>query len=529
MWRRVRYLLAALAVLVIVGGVFLAYYVKTLGPRLKGRVVTALEDRFDADVTLAGLQFSFFPLARVDGEGLTISHKQWSGEQPLIKIQRFHAETDYTTILDWRNRVNKVVLEGLEIRVPSRGRAALKSGVEANQPVSSDEPGHDTTRLKFVIETIIADHALVEIEPKEAGKDPLQFPIEKLTMHSVGLSQAMTFKARLTNAKPPGSIDSSGHFGPWQRDDPRATPVSGDYIFRNANLAVFNGITGTLSSEGQYRGILQHINVDGTTDTPNFDLTEGGVPVHLTTRFHSVVDGTNGDTILDPVDAKFGHSEFICSGGVVQQKGERGKTVQLDARTKYGRMEDILKLVVNGSPIVTGNVEFQSKIVIPPGKQQVIDKLGLDGHFHLTSAVFTSDQAAERLRILSDRASGVSKSEEKRGEGERGKVASDLFGKFRLNNNVISFATLSFRVPGARIQLAGKYNLKSSQVDMNGKFEMQATLSETQSGIKALLLKPLDRFFKKDGAGFEVPLSITGDREHPTIGVSAFHKTFAIH
>ena len=475
---RVRFVLLTIAALLVAAGGFLAFYVQTLGPRLKQRVVSALEDRFDADVQLADLQFSFFPNARVDGEGLIIKHRQWdSDEHPLIRIKHFHAETDYTTLLDFRNRVDKVVLEGLEIHIPPRGPAASKTGMEANQPVSSDQPGHDTTRLRFLILTMVADHSLVEIEPKNAGKNPLQFPIEQLTMHSVGPHDAMVFTARLTNAKPPGTIDTSGHFGPWQRDDPRATPLSGDYTFKNADLSVFKGISGTLSSEGQYGGVLQHIKVNGSTDTPNFKLQEGGNPVHLTTRFHSVVDGMNGDTILDPVDAKFGNSEFLCTGGVVQKPGERGKTVELDALVKHGRMEDILRLVVNGVPIVKGDVQFHSKIIIPPGSQQVAAKLKLDGNFQLTSAVFTSEQAAQRLRTLSDRASGISKAEEDRGEGEPLNVASDLSARFKLDNGVFSFAYIAFQVPGAHIQLAGNYNLISSHVDMKGKFQMHATLS----------------------------------------------------
>jgi hypothetical protein len=58
---------------------------------------------------------------------------------------------------------------------------------------------------------------------------------------------------------------------------------------------------------------------------------------------------------------------------------------------------------------------------------------------------------------------------------------------------------------------------------------MQATLSDTQSGIKHWVLKPFDRFFEKDGAGFEVPITITGTREHPDIGTEIFHKHVTIH
>jgi hypothetical protein len=517
MLRLFRYFLAAVILLLLAGAGFLSFYLPTLRPRLKERVISAMEQRFDADVQLADLQFSLFPEPQVDGEGLVIQHKQWGNERhPLIKIQHFHAQTDFTTLLDWRNHVNQVVLDGLELHIPPRG-PSTGAGVQ---------PGHDTTRLKFLIETIVARHGLIEIEPRDPSKEPLQFPIENLTMHSVGPGEAMTFTVRLTNAKPPGAIDTSGHFGPWQRDDPRATPISGVYTFHNANLSVFNGIGGTLSSEGKYGGVLQRIQVEGTTDVPNFSLKKGGAAVHLATKFHSIVDGTNGDTILDPVDAKFGHSEFLCRGGITQQvSGERGKTIDLQARTKYGRMEDILRLVVNGKPILNGNVEFQSRILIPPGKQQVADKLNLDGQFHLTQATLTNERDARFLKLLSERASGITKKD----QGEKGKVASNLFARFVLKNGNVHLAKLSFEVPGAQIQLAGNFNLVSSAVDMKGDFQMHATLSETQSGFKSLLLKPLDRFFEKDGAGFEVPLSITGTRDHPAIGVTVFHRTFTIH
>jgi hypothetical protein len=530
MRKGIRYVLVTLAVMLLVGAGFLDYYLRTLTPRLKARVVGALQDRFDADVKLGDLQFSFFPVARVEGEELVINHKQWgNSDHPLIRIKRFHAETDYTTILDWRNRVNEVVLEGLDIDIPSRGRATLKTTMEANQPVSSGEPGHDTTHFKFLIQTIIANRSMVEIQPKTPDKEPLRFPVEKLIMHSVGPDEAMTFTARLTNAKPPGGIDTAGHFGPWQKDDPRATPISGDYTFQNADLSVFPGISGILSSQGRYGGVMQHINVDGTTDTPDFRLQDGGAPVHLTTRFHSVVDGTNGDTILDPVDAKFRHSEFVCSGGAVQQPGTNGKSITLDAHTTYGRIEDILALIVKGPPLLKGAVQFGSKIVIPPGKEQVIRKLGLNGQFNLTSAVFTSEKDAERLLMLSDRASGISKEDERRGEGAPGKVASNMAARFRLARGVISFASLAVEVPGAHLQLTGNYNVLSSQIDMRGSFAMRATLSQTQSGFKAILLKPLDRYFRRDGAGFELPFSISGTRDRPAIGVTVFHRTFVIH
>ena len=522
-------MLLTFCLLLLGGGMYLHRFSQNVGPLAKERVIKALSDRFNADVTLQSLQVSLFPQPSVVGEGLAIRHKQWPDQHPLIWIRRFYARTSFLTLANRSNYVSLVRLEGLAIRIPPRGRAALAHSLEANGGVEGAEVGRDTTQFQFLIETIVADGTLLEILPKVEGKEPLQFDIQKLTMRPVGPMRPMAFTAKLINAKPPGLIDTTGSFGPWQKDDPGATPVSGDYNFKNADLSVFSGISGILSSTGKYDGVLQQIDVKGTTDTPTFALTRGGEPVHLTTTFHSIVDGINGDTILDPVDAKFGNSEFICRGGATQQKGPKGKTVSLDARTTHARMEDILLLIVGDKPLLTGDVDFRSKIVIPPGKEDMLDKLGLAGQFRLLEARFTSEKVEQRLRTLSDRARGISKSEEEEGKGVHGNVASDLAGAFKLDKGVTSFSRLSFSVPGALIRLAGNYNLRTGQIDMRGVFRMQATLSDTQSGMKHLLLKPVDPLFKKDGAGFEVPITIAGTRDHPSIEADAFHKHFTIH
>ncbi|MGH9582214.1 MAG: hypothetical protein ACRD4O_04695, partial [Bryobacteraceae bacterium] len=385
-----RYILIAIGIVIAVGAIWLYWFTETLGPRIRARVVTALEQRFDADIQLKSLDVSLFPEPGVAGEGLVIRHKGWPDRAPLIRIRRFTAETDWATLIAGRNRVKRVRLHGLQIHVPPRGASAFKETFSRGEEVESGEPGHDTTHLRFTIDTIQADGTTLLVAPKTPGKDPLEFDIKKLTLHSVGPGKAMAFTAKLTNAKPPGLIDSRGYFGPWQRDDPRATPVSGNYTFKNADLGVFKGISGTLSSEGSYSGVLQHIETTGTADTPNFALKRGGDAVHLRTRFHALVNGTDGDTILDPVKATFLHSKFVCRGGVVGQPGKKGKTVSLQATAQGARMEDILALIVGGPPFLSGAVNFQSTIVIPPGPVDVIDKLQLSGTFQVASAKFAN-------------------------------------------------------------------------------------------------------------------------------------------
>lgn len=519
--------LAVLCALVIGGLIALSEYVRGFGPRVKQRVVEALEQRFDADVQLKSLEVSLLPEPSVTGEELTIRHRQWTDPHPLLYVRRFSGHTDFWTLINRRNHVSMVKLEGLEIYLPPRGRATEQVTEEDHEEVASAEAGHDTTQLKFTIETIVADGTLLEIEPKLQGKRPLRFDIEKLRLQSLSPGEPMAFQAKLMNAKPPGLINTAGTFGPWQKDDPRSTAVSGKYDFENANLGVFKGISGTLASTGKYQGILQHIEVDGETDTPDFALKRGGQPVHLETTFHSIVNGTDGDTLLEPVNATFLKTQFVCQGSIVHVDGTEGKTVSLDAVTKSARMEDILRLVTGDStPLLTGAVDFKTKIVIPQGHEDVLDKLQLDGQFKLAAAEFTSETVQRRLQTLSDRARGITKSEEQRQGAVT--VASDLFGRFTLDHGEVKFAQLRFGVPGAAIDLAGGYNLRSEAIDMKGTFRMQATLADTQSGVKHWLLKPLDPFFEKNGAGFLVPIDITGTRDHPEIGAFVFHHRFTI-
>ena len=513
--------------LLIAAAIGVQMYLNSLEPRARGRIIQALQERFDADVELKSLNLSLAPVPTVVGQGLTIRHKQWSDPKPLISVTRFTAQTSLRDLVMQTDNVDLVRLEGLQIDVPPRGASAAKTQTEEQKEVGAPEAGRDTTRLRFNIRTLIADGAVLQIEPKLQGKDPLRFDIEKLTMRSVGPGQPMRFDASLQNARPPGLINSNGRFGSWQKDDPRATPVSGAYTLQNADLGIFRGISGILSSAGSYNGVLQHIEVNGTTDTPNFALKRGGKPVHLQISFRSVVNGMDGETMLNPVDAHFLNSEFVCRGGIIKKASDKKKTVDLDAYTKRARMEDILRLVLGDDrPILTGEVDFKSKIVIPPGDQDVLDKLNLNGRFKIVSARFTSAKVEQRLETLSDRARGITKSEEARQLPET--IASDFFGRFLLDNGCASFSHLSFQVPGAQVKLGGTYDLRSQQIDMHGLFGMRATLSETQSGIKHWLLKPVDPFFKKDGAGFEVPLDVTGTREHPEVTVRAFHHQFTL-
>jgi hypothetical protein len=318
---------------------------------------------------------------------------------------------------------------------------------------------------------------------QDPNKPPHIFYIRSLRLQHAGLGQPMTYQATLTNPVPVGEIDSHGQFGPWQRDEPRLTPLAGTYTFTHADLSTIRGLSGILSSNGQFNGLLDRIDVQGETSTPGFSLGLSGHPVPLDTHFHAIVDGTTGNTMLDPVHAKLLNSEFVARGGVFRMPGNRYRRVLLDAVSNHARLEDLLRLALTADkPPMTGDVTFRTRIDIPPGKGNVADRLKLDGEFHISSAQFSQLDIQSKVASLSRRGSGQTAAE------SSGSVASDFAGKFVLGDGVMTFSNLTFEVPGASVYLDGTYALHDQEIAFQGSLRLQATLSQLTTGWKSALL-----------------------------------------
>lgn len=474
-----------------------------LGPALRDRVVEAIKQRYQSEVELKNFELHLLPSIHATGEGLTLRLHGRKDIPPIVTVGKFTIDTGLRDVLSGPRRVHKLRLEGLRITVArGAGRPRDSTGSRANIP-------------SFVIDQVVADGTVLEIVPSQKGKQPLIFELLKLTLHSAGVGQPMKFRATMNNAKPPGLIDTTGEFGPWESDDPIQTPVSGVYTFRNANLAVFRGISGTLSSDGKFQGALDRIETQGTTDIPNFKLRISGHPVHLKTEFRAIVDGGHGDTLLQPVNAHFLRSAILAKGGATGTRGTPGKDIALTLTMSRDRLEDLLRLAIKtDKPFMTGIVNLKTKFDLPPGDVDVIDKLALKGEFDVADARFKNAGVQEKIDALSHRARGQKKNEQSEDE-----VVSDLLGQFTLKNSVMTFSRLSFGVPGARIKLAGTYGLSDETMDFHGTLRMQAKLSQTMTGFKSLLLKPVDPFFQKGGAGAVLPIKITGTRQNPSFGL----------
>jgi hypothetical protein len=334
-------------------------------------------------------------------------------------------------------------------------------------------------------------------------------------VHSVGPELPMQFQAILTNPTPPGQIHTEGTFGPWQVDHAENTPVSGKYTFSNADLSVFKGISGILSSEGQYSGVLERIQVNGTTDTPAFAIQVSGNPVHLKTQFEAIVDGTNGDTYLQPVQAEFEHTIFAAKGGVYGTPGVKGKTINLDVDIQQGRLEDLMRLTLKNKSPLTGDVKAKAQFVLPPGDREVIEKLQLRGQFDIKQAHFTELNIQQKIADLSRRGSGNPKDAGLPPES----VVSEMSGTLHLSNDVAQFSDLRFQVPGAAVDLDGSFTLATESLAFRGHLLLDVRLSQTVTGWKSTLLKVADPFFRS-GKGTSVPIKIGGTRSNPSFGLN---------
>jgi len=502
-------------------------------PLLRARIVHGLENHFHARVELDSLHLALRDGLWAEGKGLRI----WppaqvvgvtvpgtaAGIAPLIRLDefRFHAPLHYRP--GQAIRISTVQLKGLEVDVPPRSH--FEHSAEGAAGKTSAQKTTGAGLLRFNVESLECSGAHLTVETSKPGKLPLEFAIAHLKLTKIGEGGAMGFEAELTNPRPVGTIHTTGSLGPWMVEDPGESPLSGDYQFDHADLSGFKGIAGILSSTGHYQGTLRNLVVDGETETPDFRLTHFGTSMALHTKFHANVDGTNGDTQLEPVEATLGHSHFWTQGEIVRvapvadrKDGPAGlhgggHDIALTVNVDKGRIEDFLRLASqSGTPLLTGALTMKAGLEIPPGLVPVEGRLKLTGTFALDDVQFTSAKIQDRIAELSARGQGRPKDAKAGGQSN---VRSTMKGSFQMAGGVVALPAIQYTVPGAVIDLKGSYGVKGGKIDFAGTAKMQATVSAMVGGWKGLLLKPVDRYFQKDGAGTEVPIHIDGTRENP--------------
>jgi hypothetical protein len=490
-------------------------------PYIREQAILYLSTRFESEVEIAAVRVrmpktSPFRLlltrgrgvsARVEGEGISLRHKGRRDVPPLFTIKKFACEVDLATLFDLSKTVPLVSLDGLEIQIPPKGE---RPNCGSN---AWDKDSEQPQMPVVIIREVAVNNAKLVILPKDKKKFPLQFDIHRLRLWSAGSGVASTYDAQLTNPKPPGTIISKGTFGPWASEEPGDTPLSGEYSFEKADLSVFSGIAGILNSTGRFEGSLSAITARGQASVPDFRLKMSGNAVSLSTQFEVLVDGTNGNTILKPVVARLGTTDFTTSGGVIRHQGNQRRAISLDVLMPKGNLENLLRLAMKGTPFMEGQIFLKTKINIPPLTGRVREKLELDGQFRILEGKFLRSTIQDQLDNLSRRGQGEPQSE------EIDQVVSMMNGAFKLSNEVITFSRLSFQVPGANVNLTGDYDLDRDALEFHGALRLRATVSQTMTGWKRWALKPADPFFAKQGAGTFLRIKVEGTSKEPKFGL----------
>jgi hypothetical protein len=533
-WRRHRVLkwtVAALFMLLVALLVSASIALRRAEPFLRARIVESLHNRFHARVELDSFHLSLLHGIQAQGSGLRI----WppaqvegvnvapDGGDPLIRLDEFDFHTPLRFHPGKPLHIFVVELKGLDIHMPPKSHFHRATD-------AAEKPVGKSALITFGVDKIECTDAHFVLETSKPGKLPLDFAISHFELTnaaggSIRAGSVMHFAADLTNPRPVGIIHSTGTIGPWQNADPGESAIAGEYTFDHADLASFKGIAGILSSTGKYEGTLRDLVVDGDTNTPDFRLTHFGNTMALHTRFHAKVDATNGDTWLQPVDAMLGKSHFTAQGQVVRvigtdDRGEpisKGHDIALNINIDSGRIEDFLHLAShNSTTLLTGALTMKAALHIPPGPAPVHERLSLKGNFHLDQARFSSPKIQGGITQLSLRGQGLPH-EVKHADPDATRSAME--GNFQMATGVINLPVLTYAVPGAVIDLKGTYTVEGGALSFLGTAKLDATVSQMVGGVLGVFLKPANRFFKKDGAGTEIPIHIFGTRESPEFGV----------
>ncbi len=492
----------ALAAAIVAVGIFLLVRFFPFSERV---ITDSLRETFPSDLRIDHFKTTYFPHPGCMAEGVTFRAISGApGSAPIATIRKLTIAGHYSDFI-WRpHHVASVTLDGLVIHVPPLGDAGQFQGGYTKSPMTIGAITADGTVLEFA-------HANDSLATR--------FDIHRLLLESVSSNHGMSYRVALHNPTPPGEVQATGHFGPFHADDPGQTPASGSYSLDGADLGVFDGITGTVGSQGSFSGALNRIEVHGTSDAANFEVVRSGNAARLMTRFDLLVNALNGDVALTSVTASYLNTAIRASGSVAGRKGFNGKFTALDFEIRDGRIQDLLRLFVHSEhPPLSGGTNITAHVTVPPEGKPFLQEITVQGEFDIADGHFHKPSRQESVNDLSLTARGFKKQKENGEEIPADTVAAHVHGHSSVHDGVATFPDLVFAIPGADARMHGTYNLLNEKIDLHGTVKMDAKFSQSTSGIKALFAKVLDPFLNKK-QGSVVPVLVDGTYGDPHFGL----------
>ena len=478
-----RLLIAAVILfsLVVVAGIIAHQY----WPFTESCVLKNLSSASSATVRFGSFHQKYFPLGCV---AENVIFERGNSAQPLMTIRKLIIR-DYPAAM-LHKHVSIIRAEGLHVMLPGSGATT-----------------NDSESQHRIIDRLVADDAVLEVQ--RTPQQTLRFVFHKFAVKNLGGAGPISFSAVFDNPMPAGLIRTSGEFGPWSRASADQTPISGKYSLETADLSVFKGIGGMLSSKGEFKGTFKQLNVEGSTKSPAFEVTKTHHALPLETHFTATVNAFKGDVVLNQVKGRYGRNDLIAHGTIGRENKKRVARVEI--RCDHGRIEDVFYPFIHSpkSPL-TGDVSFTMNVIIPSGHEPFVRKIDLRSNFQIQNAVFTHAQTQHRLDKIA----------ESPGQKDPTQTLSDFQGTVQLADGVAHFSSLSIHDQGAAATFHGNYSLTDERVDMYGNLKTAASLAKTTHGISAVFAKVLEPFFKKKPHETVVPVKIGGTYSHPNFGLN---------
>lgn len=468
-------------------------------PFSRAAVAARISKDTGANVTIDRLRTTYFPPGFY-AENIRL--KQRGTGAALVSIQRVHVRASYTSLI--RKEVSEIDVKGFHLAAGDGRSFRSESGSGSS----------------FDVSKLVAEDGVIEIVSSDPGHRPFRLDIHNLLLTDIGGSHS-SFRVAARAAQPPADFLAEGRLGRVVRNTAKTAPVSGRYTVSNADLSVYGGISGHLSSSGKIGGTLGRIEWDGTAETPDFEVAGTGHREPLESAYTVILDTSDATADLRNIRASFGHSTVLADGKVSEDASHRGKTLHLAARMEQGRIDDLLWLVSEQArPGMTGNIRFHASIELPPAPPEFLRRLILRGNVEITRALFTNPKTQDPLNYLSESAEGMDKRQERADNRQipgviRG-VVNDSDGRARLTN-------VHYSLPGVNATLEGNFNLVSKAIDFKGVLATEGKLGDGATGFKSAFLKIARPFLaiRHHGKTTTALFTIRGSSNHPVLTLSA--------
>lgn len=469
------------------------------------KIAPMLEDVLASQVTFTGYHRIYFPKPGFIATGITMRRRSAPQLAPLGHVDAMIVQGTWSDLIMLRQKVELVDITGLHIVVPPIGSAENHQDFPAGS--GSDFDGPDT-----MIERFVVHESLLEIQRK--GGKPLSFPIKQLEIRNLHKHEALTYAVDMQNAIPTGRIVARGSMGPIDGKDFLSTPLSGNFAFTGVNLHDVGEISGTLNARGVFKGTLRALEIETSTVTNDFAVTDGK-PTKVEGAMQATLDGSNADMDIHAIDIKIKGTKIHAAGTI---KGDP-KLTNLDISVDRGRAEDLMQPFIRDQVPITGPVWLKSRAYLGPPGNGFMEQLRVTGNLSVPAEKISDKETEKSLSAFSERAQGTQKPNTGVDPGKAPRapssdVLSSVQGSAKIEKGVVSTPHVIFKVPGATATLAGTFRFDNEAVHLTGNLKMDTDISHTATGFKSLLLKPLAPFFKKKNAGAVVPIAVTGTPGH---------------